>query len=93
MGLLLLAACDKPPADPEEEPALDDEEPLEADDEDADPSEPIAFWIPCEANMPGLNNGRSVVDGGPRMDCIACSAKLEVGDDWPAPMLLPPEAA
>lgn len=62
---------DEPPPVPAEEPPPDavPEAALLA-------REPIAFWIPCEANMPGLNRGFSVVAGGPKNDWTACRAKL-----------------
>lgn len=69
IGLLLL--LDWPPLPPEDE---------EEDDDEGEFKLAIAFWIPCEANMPGLNSGLSVVEVGPKKDCIACRTRLDLGE-------------
>lgn len=71
-----------PPVDDEAE---DDDEPAEAADEMALAIGPAAFCIPCDANIPGLNNGRSVVDDAPpKNDWNACIAnELGADDDDP----------
>lgn len=67
-----------------EPPEAEAEDACETDDdgEAAFITELTAFWTP--GNMPGLNNGFSVVPGGPSIDCIAWSAIPGVPEAEPA---------
>lgn len=108
--IMLAAACinDDPPDPPEplppppkklligEDEDDGDEDPLEPAVEARAPaaSEPAAFWMPCEANIPGLKSGLSVVDDGPPAsnDWNACIANELGADEPPPPPPLLPES-